>query len=628
MVLAALVLAALSPAAYAVPATGYWWNPATPGSGFVIEIQGDGMFMAGFLYDVSGRSTWVASSGAMTSPTQYSGNLETFSGGQTLTGSYKTPTQGPNIGAISITFNSDTAGSLTWPGGTIPIQRLSFGPGGATATQPSTNPQNGWWYNPAEGGRGFAIEVQEGSMYFAGYMYDASGNPVWYLSNGNMSSTTLYTGTWIQLGNGITLTGSYVAPTVTNANAGNVTLQFSSATAATLTLPDGRQIPLARYSFYNAGWLVNTSGELSTYFTVTGKPGGAGVPVNVQSVTSTSATSTVASFGIPNYKNIPITSSIYAALLARPQVSTDFVNGRPGVSVGQTVTFGQNIGYHPTAGCTAGNAGFGWWPFGPVCATEQNKSLAFPAIPSPTTDSARCSTGGGMVGLFVNGVSIYNWTDGTSYNNTHTWFYTAPTREVYDVDICPGHAANGDYHHHAHPYCLQLQVNDTGNAHSPIYGYAADGYPLYGPWFSNGQLAQSCWKKRDYSAGSSTGCGTANKRTCLLTSQYNVSAGTVNTVNAGPDTTTTVPAQSPGNNISAASGLFFQDYYWDQTCTAQGGAALDQYNGHTHDNLGYHYHITRTQNADGSFSEAFPYLLGPTLYGKVIATNVNCGGVH
>jgi hypothetical protein len=141
-------------------------------------------------------------------------------------------------------------------------------------------------------------------------------------------------------------------------------------------------------------------------------------------------------------------------------------------------------------------------------------------------------------------------------------------------------------------------------------------------------LAQSCWEKRDYSAGSATGCGTANKRSCLLVNQYNVSAGTVATANTGPDITGTVPAQSPGNNISAASGLFFQDYYWNQSCTALGGAALDQYNGHTHDNLGYHYHITRTQNADGSFSEAFPYLLGPTLYGTVISSSVNCGGVH
>jgi hypothetical protein len=76
--------------------------------------------------------------------------------------------------------------------------------------------------------------------------------------------------------------------------------------------------------------------------------------------------------------------------------------------------------------------------------------------------------------------------------------------------------------------------------------------------------------------------------------------------------------------ISAASGLFLQDYYWDKTCTAQGGPALDQYNGHTHDYLGYHYHVTRTRDANGVFTEAFPYLAGPTLYGYVSYPDYVC----
>jgi hypothetical protein len=236
------------------PATGYWLNPTASGSGFVIEVQGSKMFMAGFLYSENGEATWVGSVGPMTSPTVYSQPLITFSGGQTLTGAYVPPVQSANsLGNITITFTDDSHASLTWPGGTIPIQRFDFGPGGSETPQPVDTPQTGWWWNENESGRGFAIEVQGGAMFFAAYMYDASGNPTWYLSNGNMTSPTLYQGVWQQYAGGQTLTGTYVMPTVTNADVGSVTLQFTSPGAATLTLPNARQIPLTRFTFGLSG---------------------------------------------------------------------------------------------------------------------------------------------------------------------------------------------------------------------------------------------------------------------------------------------------------------------------------------------------------------------------------------
>jgi hypothetical protein len=232
------------------PAAGYWWNPAEGGRGFVIEIQGTQMFMAGFLYAANGEATWVASSGPMASPSQFSGPLITDSGGQTLTGAYKgAPTSTTPLGAITINFSSNTQATLAWPGGTIPIQRFDFGPGGASAQQNPANPQTGWWWNAGEGGRGFAIELQGGSMYFAGYMYDASGNPTWYLASGNMTNPTLFQGQWQQYGGGQTLTGVFRPASVINAAAGAVTLQISDPSDATLTLPDGRQIPLTRFNF-------------------------------------------------------------------------------------------------------------------------------------------------------------------------------------------------------------------------------------------------------------------------------------------------------------------------------------------------------------------------------------------
>jgi len=193
------LLCALPARAQIAPAAGYWWNPAQAGSGFVIEIQGTTMFMAGFLYAASGEATWVASTGQMASATQYSGSLITYSGGQTLTGAFQPAIQNPMpAGTITINFSTNTSGTLSWPGGTIPIQRFDIVAGGATTPQPSSNPQTGWWWDPSQGGRGFAVEVQGGVMYLAGYMYDASGNPVWYLASGNMSGNTLFEGTLFQ----------------------------------------------------------------------------------------------------------------------------------------------------------------------------------------------------------------------------------------------------------------------------------------------------------------------------------------------------------------------------------------------------------------------------------------------
>ena len=87
-------------------------------------------------------------------------------------------------------------------------------------------------------------------MFLAGYMYDASGNPIWYASGPTaMTNATTYIGTWNQYGNGQTLTGTYRSATVVNSNVGQITIQFSDARNGLLTLPDGRQISLTRFIF-------------------------------------------------------------------------------------------------------------------------------------------------------------------------------------------------------------------------------------------------------------------------------------------------------------------------------------------------------------------------------------------
>jgi hypothetical protein len=234
-----------------IPATGYWFNPAESGRGFNIEVSGNTLFMAAFLYDKTGRTTWYGvGPGAMNGNT-YTGHLDSYANGQTLTGAYRAPTGPTPSGSFSITFTSTTTANLTWPSETIPIKRFDFGPGGSAAGQLVGTPEAGWWFAPSESGRGYAVEIQGGTMFLAGYMYDAQGNPVWYSSGpGPMSSDGMtYEGTWQQLGNGQTLTGTYQPPTVVNSNVGNVSIQFSTPIAGTLTFPDGRQVAIQRFPF-------------------------------------------------------------------------------------------------------------------------------------------------------------------------------------------------------------------------------------------------------------------------------------------------------------------------------------------------------------------------------------------
>lgn len=256
----------------ALPESGWWWNPSESGRGFSIDIQGNSLFMAGYLYDSDGRSTWLSSGGALQSSTTYQGSLQGYRNGQTLSGTYQaaTPTS-PSPGNISLQFSDDTHGTLTWPGGSIPIERFMFGSGSSTF-----QPETGWWWNASESGRGFYIEKQGGTLFIAGYMYDGSGNPVWYSSGNVMSSATTYQGNWSEYRDGQTLTGAYKAPS-TPSNAGSVTLQFTSSTTATLTLPNARQMQLTRFYITAAGanyqgWLTGSSPDQAAFVSARGYP--------------------------------------------------------------------------------------------------------------------------------------------------------------------------------------------------------------------------------------------------------------------------------------------------------------------------------------------------------------------
>ncbi len=231
------------------PQTGWWWNPAEPGRGFGIEVRGNNLFMSGYLYDETGHATWVVSPGPHALDGSFFSNpLYSVKNGQTLTGPYK-PATATAIGSMTLSFTDARHGTLIWPGGSIPIQRFDDTIGPNFGAVPSFVPENGWWWNAAEDGRGYFIEFVNNYAFIAGYMYEPNGDPVWYLTQGKMTTPQSFQSIWQQIANGQTMTGPYKAASIGNANVGSVSISFQDAANATLTLPDGRQVAITRQRF-------------------------------------------------------------------------------------------------------------------------------------------------------------------------------------------------------------------------------------------------------------------------------------------------------------------------------------------------------------------------------------------
>jgi hypothetical protein len=228
--LAALAFTTADPSR-ANPEAGWWWNPAESGRGFFIESLDDLIYMAGYLYQSDGHALWVVAGGPNKDPYNYSGRLLTYSGGQTMTGTYHAPNAPQDIGAVSIHFSDDTHATLTWPGGNVQLQREIFGTGA-----PAFKPATGWFWNPAESGRGYSIEVQGNLMFFVGFMYEDDGRPVWLFSAGPVSADdpTTYSGPLLQFANGQTMSGPYQAPG-NPATVGHLDIAFTADNAGTLT---------------------------------------------------------------------------------------------------------------------------------------------------------------------------------------------------------------------------------------------------------------------------------------------------------------------------------------------------------------------------------------------------------
>lgn len=85
----------------------------------------------------------------------------------------------------------------------------------------------------------------------------------------------------------------------------------------------------------------------------------------------------------------------------------------------------------------------------------------------------------GPIGVAVNGVVFFNPFD------------AGEMEAINRLDRCCGHPTPTNlYHYHKYPVCVNTPWADDGEAHSPLIGFAFDGFPIYGPYESKGVLAK------------------------------------------------------------------------------------------------------------------------------------------
>lgn len=265
-------------------------------------------------------------------------------------------------------------------------------------------------------------------------------------------------------------------------------------------------------------------------------------------------------------------------------------------------------------------------------AGNQNAIFKFPLTPTQNTGTLT-PTNAGNIGIFINGVAMFDYRDGVAWNPStnalcggpgnppcpggpsviQSWNRDAIVAERAGFDCAKGHPAGTNYHHHQNPsaFDLDLKVLSTicnlydadglyainTAQHSPLIGFAADGFPVYGAYG---------FAKADGTGG-----------IVRMKSGYQLRNITVRTHHAGNVDVSDGPAVSTTYPI----GYFREDYEFVSHTGDE--SYLDVHNGRfcvtpEYPKGIYCYFAT----VDEFHNSSYPYIVGPTYYGNKVAAKV------
>jgi hypothetical protein len=104
---------------------------------------------------------------------------------------------------------------------------------------PSITPKVGLWWNPAESGTGYALDVSNGVLAITIYSFLADGSAQWYASAGPIVGNSVSASLDKYVG-GQCIGCAYNGSGTVTGNDGTITITFTTATSATAYLPNGR----------------------------------------------------------------------------------------------------------------------------------------------------------------------------------------------------------------------------------------------------------------------------------------------------------------------------------------------------------------------------------------------------
>lgn len=240
----------------------------------------------------------------------------------------------------------------------------------------------------------------------------------------------------------------------------------------------------------------------------------------------------------------------------------------------------------------------------PGAPSGQSYVFSFPRNPTAGTGNVEVPVVN-MIGVLTNGIPMYGLSDGTSYDKKSDaaspmgqgiWVGDAyySEGETLDTAFAAHPQQTGAYHSHATPFRL---YTDPSGAHSPIVGFASDGFPVYGPFGYTSAMDK-------------------NSGTTRMTSSY--SLRNITTRTTLPDGTNSMP---PGPDVTTNGdfdlGIYIQDYEY----IASSGT-LDEHNGRLcvtpeYPSGTYAYFVT----VDALGTPIFPYYVGTTYYGTPVDAN-------
>ena len=131
------------------------------------------------------------------------------------------------------------------------------------------------------------------------------------------------------------------------------------------------------------------------------------------------------------------------------------------------------------------SAGLSLYYFGPLqnpaTPVERLQRHRFRLPANPTlNDGEPAPVRPDVVGLFVNGVPIYQQVGPFSYQGQNIWHFDLHALND-DGRLVSTGRPRAELTHAAAPGLLDPLIRGQGG-HSPIIGFALDGYPIYGPW--------------------------------------------------------------------------------------------------------------------------------------------------